>query len=326
MIVKVDNDLPADHLRIEYMLGNLCNYKCHYCFPGSNEGNQVWPDIDIVKQNIKHLLDFYKANGKNVFHFYLVGGETTLWKDLPEFCNYIKSHYNCIIEISTNATRKIDWWKENSKSFDHVDISVHHQYANINHIVEVADLLYEQDICTCLDVLIDPYSFDKCVELVEKLKVGKHLWPILAKTVHFDGTHKYSDSQLEYFNDQVKQYPNIDWYTRTNKKPKATVFITDINDKVVTTTSDNWLIKNNLNRFKTWSCSLGQDIIKIFPDGRITGNCQQTLFGEARDYMLYSESFKDEFNPKFTSVICSKDICPCPRETVAKKILHYVSI
>jgi organic radical activating enzyme len=320
MIVKVDNNIPDNHLRIEYMLGNLCNYKCHYCFPGSNEGDQPWPNIDVVKKNIKHLLDFYTANGKNVFHFYLVGGETTLWKDLPEFCDFVKQNYNCIIEVSTNATRKTDWWDSNGKFFDHVDISVHHQYSNIKHIIEVADLLYEQGVCVCVDVLIDPYHFDKCLDLVEQLKNRKHCWPIIAKTVHFDGSHRYNNEQLEYFYDQVKQYPDMSWFNKTNKKPKVNIFLTHDNENTETVIGDTWLIKNDLNRFKNWSCSLGKDIIKIFSDGRITGNCQQTLFGKETDYLLYSKTFAEDFNPDFVPVTCSKDICPCPRETVAKKI------
>jgi MoaA/NifB/PqqE/SkfB family radical SAM enzyme len=323
MIVEVDNNLPRDHLRIEYMLGNLCNYKCHYCFPGSNEGDQHWPDISVVKKNIKHLLEFYKNNGKNTFHFYLVGGETTLWKDLPEFCEYIKQDFNCVIEVSTNATRKFDWWKEHAKSFDHIDISVHHQYANINHIKEIADLLYEQNICVCVDVLIDPYDFDKCADLVEQLKNSRYHWPIVAKTVHFNGSHRYTDQQLEYFKEQVKQYPDMDWYHSTNKLPKSTVTVSQTDGSIVTTTDDNWLIKNDLNHFKNWTCNIGLDIIKIFPDGRITGNCQQTLFGESKTYSLYSETFTEDFNPMFVPATCTKDTCPCPRETVAKKMLYH---
>lgn len=39
MIKGVENNQPSNVLRIEYMLGNVCNQKCSYCFPGSNEGD-----------------------------------------------------------------------------------------------------------------------------------------------------------------------------------------------------------------------------------------------------------------------------------------------
>ena len=43
---------------IELDLGNVCNYKCNYCFPGANEGTKLWPNIDKIEtallKYIKH--------------------------------------------------------------------------------------------------------------------------------------------------------------------------------------------------------------------------------------------------------------------------------
>jgi organic radical activating enzyme len=320
MICKIENDLPKNLLIIEFMLGNLCNYKCNYCFPGSNEGDKPWPNIDILKSNIKHLLDYYTLQGKDLFHFYLVGGETTLWKDLTEFCSFLKSNYNTNIELSTNATRKIDWWNTNGNYFDQIGISVHHEQANISHIIEVADLLYEKNCCLCVDVLMDPFNFDKCTNIVTQLQNSKHQWPIVAKTVHYNGKHKYTPSQLEYFNDQVKRYPNIDWFNKIQKSVKTHTTITYKNSKTAIVSEDNWLIKNNLNNFKGWTCNLGIDTIKIFSNGDITGNCQQHLYGLDYNYNLYSNDFSKIFNPKFAPVTCLKSICPCPRETITYKV------
>ena len=55
MITRILNNDDPNLLRIEYMPGNLCNYKCHYCFPGSNEGDVKWPDVDLVLKNLDHL-------------------------------------------------------------------------------------------------------------------------------------------------------------------------------------------------------------------------------------------------------------------------------
>lgn len=319
MIYKIENDLPKNLLRMELMLGNLCNYKCHYCFPGSNTGDMPWPEYSILKTNIKHLLDYYKSKGKDQFHFYLVGGETTLWKDLGKFCRFLKENYNVIIEVSTNATRKIDWWERNGSYFDQVGISVHHEQVKIPHIIEVADLLYEKNVCMCADVLIDPYNFDKCVSNIEQLMQSKHQWPIVAKTVHFNGQHCYTEQQLDYFKSQIKRYPDMDWFRSVSKRfpTNTTVYFKDSETKTVK--EDSFLIKNNLNKFKDWTCNLGMDVIKIFSDGRITGNCQQKLFGLDFYHNLYDVEFPKKFNPDFVPVKCSIDICPCPRETIAYK-------
>ena len=51
-IIEVKQRWPKDVLRIEIMLGNTCNYKCWYCFPGSNEGTHGWPEYDQFVKNL----------------------------------------------------------------------------------------------------------------------------------------------------------------------------------------------------------------------------------------------------------------------------------
>jgi len=312
MITRIENNQDPDLVRIEYMPGNTCNHKCYYCFPGSNEGSIAWPDVNVVKQNLSHLLTQYEKNGKTKSNLYIVGGEPTLWKGLEELCQYLKDRHDIIIEISTNGTRKIDWWKKNAKNFDHVEVSVHREFANVEHLIDVCDTLYEQGVFVNADALMDPAAFDECLEIVEKLKTGKHNWPIIAKIVHFDGDHRYTQEQLEYFQDTIKQYPIKEWFESTTRKPLREVKI--YSDEVITVNNDNYLISNRLNKFKGWKCNLGVDFIKIFPDGRITGNCQQRLFGN-----LYTPNFIESYNPIIKPLICNRDLCVCSEETVIEK-------
>jgi uncharacterized radical SAM superfamily Fe-S cluster-containing enzyme len=51
-------------LKIQYELSNICNYKCWYCFPGSNEGTHRWPDLEPLMSNLSFLLDHYKNSAK----------------------------------------------------------------------------------------------------------------------------------------------------------------------------------------------------------------------------------------------------------------------
>jgi len=319
MIVKIQNNQDPKLLRIEYMPGNLCNYKCNYCFPGSNEGNMKWPDVEIVKKNLGHLLTHYSSYGKIKSNIFFVGGEPTLWKDLEDLCIYLKKNFDVIIEMSSNGTRKIPWWQENAKNFDHIGISVHNEYAKLDHIIEVCDTLYEQGIFVTADVLVDPKYYDQCLQNVEYLKNSKYSWPIVAKVVHFDGEHRYTENQLEYFKDSIKRYPLEEWYYKTTKKPLKEITIIEKSGKVTVINSDSWLTRNRLNFFKGWECNLGVDIIKIFPDGRITGNCQQTLYRNNFDYNLYDKNFIENFQPEIKPVICSKFICGCNEEIVCNK-------
>ena len=314
MINRIENNQDPDMVRIEYMPGNTCNHKCHYCFPGSNEGDQGWPDVDIVKQNLSHLLTHYENNGKPKSNLYIVGGEPTLWKGLEELCQYLKSKHNIIIEMSTNGTRKLNWWKNNAKNFDHVEVSVQREFANLDHLITVCDTLYDLGIFVNADVLIDPDDFEQSVANLEYLKTHcKNKWPIIAKIVHFNGRHRYTDTQLTYFENVIKQYPTQEWFDTTNKKPLRNIKIHS-DDNIITVNNDNYLIANNLNKFQGCTCNLGVDFIKIFPDGRITGNCQQKLFGN-----LHDDNFTQTYSPVIEPLICNRQLCVCSEETVIAK-------
>ena len=321
MIVKIENNQPPNVLRIEYMLGNTCNQKCNYCFPGSNEGDQPWPDLETVKKNLGHLLDHYKKNGKDIFNIYFVGGEPTLWDGFLPLCEFLKSKYKCVLEISTNGTRGIIWWTKAGRVLDHVNISVHHEYARIQKIKTLADFLYELGVFVNVDVLIDPAAFEKCIKLVEELEDSKCAWPIIAKVVHFAGESRYTTDQQKYFAESIKRYPDDEWFKTTVKKPKTEVYITKTDNSVITTNSDSYLTLNKLNYFKDWNCNLGVDLIKIFADGKITGNCQQSIYVLDNYINLYNNAFTEIFNPTITPVKCTKTVCGCNGEMILKKWL-----
>ncbi len=321
MITEIKNNYPSNLLRIEYMLGNLCNHKCSYCFPGSNEGTHPWPNINQVKQNLGHLLDHYKHHGKNKFQFYLVGGEPTLWKELPELCYFLKSQYDTIINISTNATRKLDWWQDNGGLFDNVEISVHHEFANINHIISVADLLYSKNINLVCNVLMDPNHFEKCQGIITELKSSKRRWGVVAKSVKYNGQTRYTEEQKQFLKFNLKRIPNILWYVKTLKNPvlktKSKVKYKDGTTKTVY--NDNWYTLNNFNQFSGWSCNLGVDHIEIYQDGTISGNCRQKIYNYNGYYNLYSPNFTEVFNPEIVPTTCRQLICGCTSEIVINK-------
>jgi organic radical activating enzyme len=316
MIKQIQNNQSSDMLRIEYMPGNLCNHKCHYCFPGSNEGDMPWPDIELIKTNLSHLLTHYKSHGKTKSNIFFVGGEPTLWKGLEELCLHLKTNHDVLIEMSTNGTRKINWWKTHASNFDHVGVSIHREFANVPHLIKVCDELYEQGVFVNADVLMDPDAFEECLDIVSTLKTSKHLWPIVAKIVHFDGTHRYTEKQLSYFDDSIKRYPTQEWYNDTAKKPRRKVTITKDDNEIIVVDNDSWLTRNNLNYFKGWECNLGVDILKIYPSGVITGNCQQDILG---GHNLHDKNFVNNFNPTIAPVVCTKNICGCNEEIVCNK-------
>jgi organic radical activating enzyme len=321
MIKEVQNNTPANMLRIEYMLGNICNYRCSYCFPGSNEGTYKWPDVDLVIKNLSHLLDHYELNGKDLFKFYLIGGEPTIWKDLPKLVTFLKENYNSIIHISTNATPSVNWWSKNARYYDSIEISVHHQFADVEHIISVADCIYEQKIQVVANVLMDPAHFEKCQGILEQLKSSKRRWVIIAKSVHFNGQTKYNEEQKMYFDKTIKRYPNPIYYLQTTnfKHQKNKIWVIHEDDSKQKIKSDNWFVLNKLNYFKGWTCNLGVDNIEIYQDGTVSGNCREKIYNIDQNFNLYDQNFVNLYRPKIEPVICSNNICTCTSEIIIRK-------
>jgi organic radical activating enzyme len=319
-IKKIENNYPSDLLRIEYMLGNVCNYKCWYCFPGSNEGDMPWPDIDLAKKNIYDLLSYYKNQGKNKFQFYLIGGEPTIWKELPNLITHLKSSFNCNFSISTNASRSVNWWRQNAHNFDSIEISVHHQFVDLNHIKQVIKILQDKKIEFVVNVLMDPDNFDKCKKIIENLKTKKNKFTLIAKYVHFNGMTRYDENQKEYFENHIKQYPSLwDSIFNKNKIQPLRIKVVTENDQKIKVKNDSWFSLNKLNHFQGWSCNLGKDHIVIQSNGIISGNCNQKIYGSDSYYNLYDNQFKEKFIPIIQPTICKKNTCECKNEIVIRK-------
>ena len=96
--IEIQNSDHDDLLCIDIYPTNICNYSCHYCHPGSNEGNHGFPkDFDLYVKNIDHLLNVYKENfNKKRIKIEISGGEPTLWPRIGDFANHLKLNHRLI--------------------------------------------------------------------------------------------------------------------------------------------------------------------------------------------------------------------------------------
>ena len=94
-IKEVKQNWSDKLIRIDLTIGNICNYKCWYCFTGCNEGTLKWPDFDTFTTNLCHLLDYYKEHtNKRKFDFHVMGGEITHWKQFFDLIKFFKENLN----------------------------------------------------------------------------------------------------------------------------------------------------------------------------------------------------------------------------------------
>jgi sulfatase maturation enzyme AslB (radical SAM superfamily) len=326
-IIKIENNHDPKMLRVEWTIGNVCNYRCHYCFPGSHEGDMPWPEgenVELLKKNFTHLFDHYLANGRETIQFYMLGGETTLWKHLPEFVAHFKNRYQdkIIINMATNGYRKVHWWEKNAKYFDHIEISVHNEFCDPDHIMEVADYLFHTENMVVANVLMDPKAFDKCKDIVDKfLAESKYDWPIIVKALHFDGVMSYPPDQAEYFKPARKRMPSIEKIKKfyKGKLQENRNWVTFEDGEVLEVPTERWFALNHLNRFTGWSCNLGVEIVKVAGNGSLSGNCWQKLYGLNDYFSIFDPEFVEKYSPEIKPVICRQLICPCTSEIKMNK-------
>ncbi len=313
-IIKIQNK-KSDTLDLEYVLGNVCNYKCHYCFPGSNEGNYRWPDVNLVTNNIKKLCRYYSSY-KSKFHLKLVGGEPTLWPELITLVKELKNNFDIKISLSTNASRTLRYWDEIADYFDDIMISVHHQYADLDHIIHVANLIYEKNTSVlAVNVLMDPTQWSECVRIVDYLYQNSKHWLLATMPVTFDGVTKYTAEQNDFLKTKNKRMPPDDWVKKLIEKGKLTTInhnkiIATFNNSEEIEVDGRYIVINKLNNFYGFSCNLGVDRIFINKEGLLTGGCGQQIFDNKLN--INDQNFQFELaNIKPKAVICKQLICSC---------------
>lgn len=320
--IAIINKSYADFVNITYEFTNVCNYKCSYCWPDSHAGSTRWPDFDKACDSFDHLISVYKQFGKKTIRFHLLGGEPTLWPRLGEFAKFIYDKHGCRITIVTNGSRTARWWDEYSDYFDDIQISVHHEFCNVDHIREVLDTVYQkQNSMIAATVMMDPKHWDKCKSIVDQLTSYGSEWLLKVKLLRDpldNSVQVYSKEQLLYIEDKVKQLPPQEFINRMKElncidgKLDATVHY---NNNTIEPYSTFSIMNAAINQFTGWKCMLMADRVVVNYEGKLQGSCNQQLNFNIND-PLFKEKFTKE---SITPVICEQKSCSCQAEVKLTK-------
>lgn len=293
-----------DVTTIDWVLGNFCNFKCSYCFEDSNTGTFRVPTLNnTIKQNINHLVNELKENQKNNIHFILSGGEPTLYHDFKELSMFLKQYGS--LGIVTNGSRTINWWEENNKVLDHVVLSYHSEFSNVNHIVNVINLLSKNKIDISVHVMMYPALFDKCVQDINFFKEKFDELSINLSLKLLRNTNGYS---IDYTYEQKKFINNFHF----NKKNKSSNIIKNrpnlvLNDKIIKLEPKH--IVNFNGSFKGYECFAHQEFIQINRFGYIGRMSCKQEFSKLSN--IYNEKFVEDFKIPKKSITCDKLVCGC---------------
>jgi organic radical activating enzyme len=262
------------------------------------------------------MLDEYTRKlGKTKFRLTVAGGEPTLWKDLEKFISLVKEKHNVYFTIASNGSRTIRWWEEYGQTLDNAHLSHHLDQGNVEHITNVADILYSKNVKTTVKILMDPKLWDQGISDIEYMKTNsKHPWFI--QTARVIGADKeYTPEQIDALNTDLKRMPDFKWFWRNRRLLKAEI---KLYDSIVTTdTGENinarpgLYINNDWNNFLNWQCSVGLDRLYISWKGNLAGACGSKLFGLDDYFNILSEDFKQSFvvNPIPTTCVFAR--CDC---------------
>jgi len=319
-IVNPDYD---EYLSIQYSLTNVCNYGCNYCWPDCHSGTSRWPDYDIICKNFDHLLSVYKNHfNKKKIRFHLIGGEPTLWPRLGDFSKFIYEKHGCRMTMSTNGSRTVRWFDEYAEYFNDIQVSVHHEFCDVQHIKEVLDCIYSKGtVMTAASVLMDPLSWDKCLSIINELVNHPVDWMVKQKlVVEPTGTDmsklnkNYTREQLEYLKDKIKKLPPAEYISKMkeldNIEQNKTSAIVKFRHGM---TMPYDIFSLNIQRsysFVGWECNLGKDRVNIRADGRLLGGCGELKIYGREPFYISDQNFIERFTPDVVqTVTCSIPIC-----------------
>lgn len=291
----MDDPFNRPKTYVQWMLGNRCNYNCSYCSEMFRAGNLDKVSTEVLLETCKDIVYHYDDLGRDVV-FEFLGGEPTLQDRIPEIGKRL-SNFPTNIILRTNGSAPIEWWKEARAHLGGVIISVHREFADINHIEQVIEFLrndnygYPMDnIQVLFPVTHRDESFDWGISQVKRFK---EKYGIGNLQMLYSDFGRGSSMYMPYKPEQWDQYNNLN-----NYKPNS-------EDK-----------ERGLKRYQPiftgQRCYAGVETLTIDADGNVwRGWCRQgNILGN-----IFEASVQWPKDP----IICGKEFCHNGFDRTAKK-------
>jgi organic radical activating enzyme len=307
------NDRP-DSMHAEWVLSNVCNYTCNYCDPKLYGGSSGWPDLEKSLDFWQYIHTDVNPNAKMLT---LSGGEPTIWPKLSEFFNRLDPSYKKA--IVTNGSRTLRWWRRfiDNTPLTQIAISVHLEYADVDHIKEVIRIIGPHCRVTVL-MMLDENSVTKGRHFAETLSNEDLYCKIVVKPItrRWNGINEactYDNEVLDWIKtfDYDKNSPAVKDETRTT----AVNILIDGEEKPVFYMYE--MISKNMHKFRGWKCYAGTHRLVVWHDGNVYGaqctTAKRNKLGNIANGKL---------DKKIEPLICDTEFCACvpdiriPKEAV----------
>lgn len=289
----------TDGMQIEWVLNNVCNYECSYCTPALYGGSSGQP-------NYENSLNFFDYIHNNVNSgpklLSLTGGEPTLWPKLIEFSQQLNPNY--FLQITTNASRTLRWWNNFSEKCTNlagVVLSIHLEYADLTHIIEVCKIVQDQSITTVL-ILAPPDKFELAKSFAETLVDNELKVSIMIKPIR-----DRNGKSLDYTTEQQEYIENFK-YSKHRHVPlpgiPTSVYIDGVKKDFKYLAE---ILSKNKHVFTGWKCNLGINRLTIWYDGSVRGAQCSTAYNNPYGNINDLKNLKI---PK-EATTCETKFCSC---------------
>jgi len=315
-MIKIEKQ--ADVLFIFWILTDYCNFSCNYCPKQLHAGEYssgVTPGAPTDDQIHKFIEDIISTHlrGRKL-HLTLSGGEPTTHPMFAVIIEKLKPYG--IIEVITNGSRSINWWKRLTSLPSNVIISLHPEFTDIDKINKLGTFLLSVGTELQINLICDPDRWDTILKFNEKLDITLRPYSIAKVLTHieigesadgFGEVYDYTDEQLLFMKEYKATLPVV---TKQRVYQSALVtYITEDQSTITEKFSPFSLIANKTNMFNDWKCTAGYSGIKIRYDGEVfAGICGIQNLGKLDNFSLTSED-----------IICTRTYCPCPSDILLSK-------
>lgn len=285
-------------LYIYWTITDFCNFRCSYCPDELHSGNFAqgriggFPSDSDIESFIDAIINKHLQG--RFLNLCISGGEPTLHPMFKTVIERMAPHGS--IEVVTNGSRDVAWWKKLPVLPDKVTISLHPEFSKLEKISEVGLFLLDNKIDLMFNLMCDPENWDWVTSVKELLDVCLH--PHINAKILTDHKNKETDGKpFEYYEDQLA-FIKREQSTIKNSDSRKQVYAV-YEDGTSSSFSAFDLVNNKQNSFTGWACSAGSEGLRVNFDGSVrAGICSVKNLGRVKD-----------FTPAPEAIICPKAYC-----------------
>jgi organic radical activating enzyme len=284
---------PSDNIRVQWNMGNNCNFSCEYCPAILHDGSKPWLPLQTYLQTIDRICQHYNAQNKAV-HFELIGGEVTVMPGFEDIISKISS-YRTQCVIFTNGSRTVNWWNKAKNYLNKVVITWHPDSMSKQHLIDVINAI-KNHVYVDINIAGVGGRIVELGEVAEELRDlfrdcelnSYHSVSICVKTMYKKllGANSKQETYWQYTPEEITviQRPGIKAApcAENTDQPDPTRWMTEFlySDGSAVYVQNHQIIDRGLNQFRGMKCHLGLESININAAGDIYSSwCGAQHFG-----------------------------------------------